>query len=109
MRAKLPNVPAHRPRASNRCRATETQSRGSVQPVCSAISCSQCQKIIEHVNCRAQHQRETSSGRSASDTHNQWPNSMWSDHAGEEADAAQSDKGEKDVLKGELADAVAGG
>ena len=29
-----PNVRAHRPRASNAWHATETQSRGSVQPVC---------------------------------------------------------------------------
>src|SRR5437016_4735738 len=33
----LSNVPAHRPRASDASHATETHSRGSVQPVCSAL------------------------------------------------------------------------
>src|SRR5437870_2893553 len=31
------NAPAHRPRASDARHAAETQSRGSVQPVCSAF------------------------------------------------------------------------
>src|SRR6266566_2797920 len=33
-RVRWPNVPAHRPRASDAQIATKTQSRGSVQPVC---------------------------------------------------------------------------
>jgi len=33
----LPNAPAHRPRATDARHSTETQSRGSVQPVCSAF------------------------------------------------------------------------
>jgi len=34
LKIKPPNAPAHRPRASDAWLATETQSRGSVQPVC---------------------------------------------------------------------------
>jgi len=50
-----PNVSAHRPRASDAWHATETQSRGSVQPVCYAWSISDSWLSFRGLNHR--HQR----------------------------------------------------
>ena len=48
---RMPNAPAHRPRANDARHATETLSRGSVQPICSALP-SQADDIDPPIDCK---------------------------------------------------------
>ena len=68
-----------------------------------------CQPTVEHVNDTPQHERNAGSGRFSANAQNQWPNPMGPDHAGDETNAAQSNKSKQNVLHSELADPVADG